>query len=239
MQETLVHPKEKAYFGYCLALSILVYVCLAISLIGLAYIAVFGLVFYLTNALMIGHLKGNAVRVSERQFPKLYRMAQEMCATLEISPVPDLYVQQQGGVLNAFATRFSSRNFIVLYSDILEVASQRGGAAVQFILGHELGHVKRRHVKKRLWLYPAMLMPFLGGAYSRACEYTADRHGRHLSPRGAADGLMILAAGKRLYRSADPEVFARQEGQEGFWVWLAEKTATHPNLTKRVKALEA
>ncbi len=45
----------------------------------------------------------------------------------------------------------------------------------------------------------------------------------------------MLAAGKRLYREMDVDAFlAQAHEQDGFWMWLAEHVATHPNLPKRL-----
>ena len=52
------------------------------------------------------------------------------------------------------------------------------------------------------------------------------------------DGLLVLAAGPDLYRQVDARQYARQvESEAGFWVRRAELMSTHPNLTKRVKAI--
>jgi Zn-dependent protease with chaperone function len=143
-------------------------------------------------------------------------------------------------VLNAFATRFLGRNFVILNSDVLALATQKGEKAVSFVLGHELGHVRRHHMTRRSLLYPAMLFPFLAGAYSRACEYTCDRFGNALEPEGGVDGLLVLAAGRDLYTQVNAAVYSGQrETETGFFVRFAEILSTHPNLPKRVAALNA
>ena len=115
---------------------------------------------------------------------------------------------QAGGLLNAFATRFFGRDFVVIYSDVLELAYSEGDAELAFVICHELAHIKRKHLTRRLLLYPSMLIPFLGAAYSRACEYTCDRFGAHYQPDGALGGLLVLAAGKMLYHKSTREVMA-------------------------------
>jgi Zn-dependent protease with chaperone function len=151
---------------------------------------------------------------------------------------PAIFVLQSGGVLNAFATRFLGRNFVVLYSDVLALATQKGEKAVSFVLGHELGHVRRHHMTRRALLYPAMVFPFLNGAYSRACEYTCDRFGNALEPEGGVDGLLVLAAGRELYTHVNSAEYSGQrETETGFFVSFAEILSTHPNLPKRVAAL--
>ncbi len=142
---------------------------------------------------------------------------------------------QSGGMLNAFATKFLGRNFVIIYSDVLELAYKEGEPAVAFIIAHELAHIKRKHLTWRGLLYPAMLVPLLGPAYSRACEYTSDLIAAQLVPEGAIQGLTVLATGKRLYQKLNIlEVINQSEEESGFWIWLSEKFSNHPNLIKRI-----
>ena len=237
--ESLVHPKEKMYFAIAVVISVLLYLFLIISIVGIAYIVIGAVVLLIAQGLLIGNLKGNAVRVSERQFPDIHQLTVGLSHEMGLPQVPDVYVVQSGGVLNAFATRFFGTDFVVIYSDVLELAYQNGEPAVAFVLAHELAHVKRKHVTYRSLVFPAMLMPFLGKAYSRACEYTCDRFGAHCRPDGAADGLRVLAAGKRLYTRVDIEEFRTQGIRDrGFWTWFAEILSTHPYLSNRLTALQ-
>jgi Zn-dependent protease with chaperone function len=167
-------------------------------------------------------------------------MANQHSRRLGLDTTPDIYVLQAGGILNAFATRFLGRNFVVLFSDVLALATQKGEKAVSFVVGHELGHVRRKHMTRRTLVYPAMMVPFLGGAYSRACEYTCDRIGNALEPEGGVDGLLVLAAGRELYTQVNSQEYSNQrETETGFFVRFAEILSTHPNLTKRVAVLNS
>ena len=241
----LVHPKERIYYALCLTISLLVYAWAIFALASgnpvagamIVYAGMFGVGFWMLHALFLGRLRGNAVRVSERQLPDLHEIVVEQCRALAMD-VPDVFVTQAGGILNAFATKFFRRRFVILYSEIVELAREQGEPAVRFVVAHELAHIKRRHLNRQWLIFPATLIPFLGSAYSRAREYTCDRFGARLVPDGAVSGLLVLAAGKRLYREVDTNEYVRQTNTEGgFWFWLAEKTSTHPNLTKRVAAV--
>ena len=126
----LVHPKEKIYFGVCVAVSVVIYFILARIILGggpaagtvLAYLFL-GIVGYLIlYGLHLGHVRGNGVRVSDRQFSRLNTMAEEHCRRLGME-APAIFVVQSGGVLNAFATRFLGRNFVIIYSDVLALAT--------------------------------------------------------------------------------------------------------------------
>lgn len=236
--ESLVSPKERVYFGICLVISLLVYLALVVSIVGIVYIAIGAIIAVIVHGLFIGSMRGNGIRVSEKQFPEVYRIASQLANHMGLNPMPAIYVLQAGGLLNAFATKFLGRSFVVIYSDVLELAYSKGESELAFVICHELAHIKRKHLTWRWLLYPSMLVPFLGAAYSRACEYTCDRFGAHYSPDGAVGGLLVLASGKKLYRNVNQQEFSNQATTErGFWIWFSEVLSTHPNLPKRVNAL--
>ncbi|MFY9150408.1 MAG: M48 family metallopeptidase [Prolixibacteraceae bacterium] len=247
-----VDAKENLYFYIRLVVSVGLYYLL-FKLIMLSFqsekipaASVFVLYFYafaiilfifFRFGILMGHLKGNAVRINKNQFPDLYQIVVKQTRQLGINSVPAVYIMQSGGVLNAFAARFLGRNYIVLYSEIVEAAYEQDKSILEFIIAHELGHIKRNHMIKNILLMPSLFVPFLGTAYSRACEYTCDNIGHALCPYGVKGGLLILASGKTIYKKVNLNEFIRQESTEdGFWKWFAEKVSSHPNLTKRLAA---
>ncbi len=248
-----VHPKEETYFAIKVFFSVIGYYLIFKAIQGLWVMGDvtnthFGFIFLIYGILivlyllflfiiMVGYLKGNAIKVSPRQFPDVYNIAVNQAAKLGMATIPDVYILQAGGVLNAFATRFVGTNYIVIYSDVLAAAYEQDIKVVEFIIGHEMGHIKRKHITKRLLLLPGALVPFLGSAYSRACEYTCDRIGFALCPEGARPGMLLLAAGRGLSKKINVAAYTEQiETEDGFIKWMSEKFASHPNLTKRVRA---
>jgi Zn-dependent protease with chaperone function len=243
-----VHRKERLYRSVMLAFSALVYGGIAYAVVTapaaagviVFYGVVFAALFFMVHGLMIGSIRGNGVRVTPTQLPELHAAVARHSETLGLDKVPDVFLLQAGGLLNAFATRFLGRDFVVLYSDVLAMAEREGKAVVGWIVAHELAHVRRGHLKHRWMIMPARFIPYLGAAYSRACEYTCDRIAAHCQPDGAVDGLLTLAAGPELYRRVDAREFADQVKTEGgFWVRRAELMSTHPTLPKRVAAMIA
>jgi len=182
----LVNTRERFLYAGMLVISALVYAGMACAVISkpetgasiISYAVLFSLVGVFAHGLALGRIRGNAVRVSERQFPQLHRLATVHARRLGLKQVPAVYVMESGGLLNAFATRFLGRDFVVVYSDVLELALAQE-AAVGFIVGHELAHIWRGHLKHRWLTTPGRLFPYLGAAYSRACEYTCDRVGAY------------------------------------------------------------
>ncbi len=186
----------------------------------------------------LGHIRGNAVRVSEEQLPEIHALAVRIADGMGLDKLPTLYILQSDGALNAFATKFVRRDFVVLYSDVADLVWEGGEAELAFVLAHEFAHVQRGHPVKQLLTQPVAPLFGLAQAYSRACEFTCDRMAAELVPEGAPDGLLVLAAGKRLYRRVDQAAYVRQiDSETGFWVWLTEKLASHPTLPRRVAAL--
>lgn len=215
------------------------YLALLLSVVGIAYAAIAALIGLISHGLFMGHIRGNGIRVSEAQFPEVYRLTQELARKMGLWRAPAVYVLEAGGLVDAFATRFLRRDFVVVYSDVLALAYERGEAELAFVIAHELAHLKRGHLAWRWLLAPGLLVPFLGQAYSRACEYTCDRIAAWYSPEGARGGLLVLAAGRHLYRRVDAQAFAEQGRRErGFWVWLAEVLSSHPHLASRVAAVQ-
>lgn len=250
-----IYPKEKVYFAIICTISCLFYLGFAAVLSSLGLQKAIGISIFaigmcaivlislnlIAGIMLIGHLRGNAIKINDRQFPEIYEILKRNSDRLELKKAPEMYLLQSGGILNAFATKFSGRNYIVLYSDVLSAAYQEGIHAVEFIISHELGHIKRNHLGKfnSLFLLPARIIPFLGHAYSRACEYTCDSIGYSLCPEGAEKGILILAAGKDLYKKVNTqELLNNIAYEDGFVMWVVELLMTHPCLVKRIEELD-
>lgn len=243
-----VEPKENIYFTICLVFSLLIYTGIILGLVAavemgkaeilamFAFYAIFFLVLlHFIRGVFIGIIRGNAVKLGPHQFGDIHEIVMRQSQALGLTNVPDIYLLQAGGALNAFATRFMGSDYIVLFSDVMEEAYEKNLETVEFITAHELGHVKRNHILKRLVVLPAMFIPFLGDAYSRACEYTCDSIGASLSEEGARSGMLVLAAGTKLFRKVNVDQFVLQtQTESSFWMWFSEKVSTHPHLVKRI-----
>src|SRR5262249_12956396 len=109
------------------------------------------------------------------------------------------------------------------------------------VIGHELGHIKAGHLRWIWVIAPGMFVPFLGGAYSRAREYTCDRYGAALcgDRQGALLGLSILAAGGAKGPQVNLAAFVNQSRDlnTGFMT-LGKWLSAYPPLCDRVAALE-
>jgi Zn-dependent protease with chaperone function len=252
--EKLRHPAEIPLFVVCLMTSIFIYVTL--MMIPLYYPQELGIEYLLVIPAAIaflsfvsgqtyGGMMANAIRLSENQFPDLYVIIKRLSSELNLGEVPDAFLIQEGGLINAFATRlYFRRNYVVFYADIVEVAYREGDFdSLEFIVAHELAHIKAGHVTLlyNLSIFPIAFVPVLKDllwtSLSRAREYTSDRIAIQLVPSGKR-GLIVLSAGEHLYKAVNYEEYLEKaRSPEGFWVWTTNLLSTHPALIRRVRAV--
>jgi Zn-dependent protease with chaperone function len=214
-------------------------VALVATVIGILYGLLIGFFIFVAQAMLIAYIRGDAVKLSPDQLPHLHQRVVEAAGKLEMKKVPEAYVLQAGGALNAFATKFIGRNFIVLFSDLVDACDPEG-KEIDAIIGHELGHLALGHLRWLTVLAPARFLPWLGAAYSRACEYSCDRCGMEVAGdlHSACRGLSVLAAGGKLSRQVNLNAsIAQAQETGGFWTSIYELNASHPFLPKRIAAL--
>lgn len=244
-QSQLVHKNETLYFGLLVAASVLTVILgiiFTIASLGI-FLWVIGTILALslfTHWLQIGYIRTNGVKVTERQFADLYQTYQRVGQEMGIRLLPDVYILQAGGVLNAFATRFFQKNMVILYSDVVELSREGYVKEVEFVIAHELAHIRRNHVQKQWVMMLGGWIPFLGSAYSRACEFTCDRMAaHHIQDQTASKrALTILAIGGKLAKEVSEFDYLYEASREnGFIAKLSELLSTHPPLPKRIAAI--
>ena len=193
-------------------------------------------------------LLGHAVRVSDRQFPRIYGITKRASDTLGIA-MPQVFVVNSP-VFNAGTLGTNEESFIVVHSALVDAYTDD---ELRFVLGHECGHIHNCHVVylttlhylKMIaaaflpWIvYPAMI-PL--NELSRRAEITCDRAGMLCSKNEqvSARALTKLVLGsKKLYDEFNLDAFLEQyeEGKDSIGRYM-EALATHPYLPKRVLAM--
>ncbi|WP_440713578.1 M48 family metallopeptidase [Gordonia sp. FQ] len=241
------HPGEIPMLVLLIALSLAGYLAVLV-LVAIGNISeYFLLILALPLLLLIGRgvlyaqQRVNGVQMSPTQFPEGYRMLIEAAARYGLHYAPDGYVVNGNGAINAFASGHGFRRYIVVYSDLFEVGGKaRNPEALEFVIGHEVGHLAAGHTSywRQLFTGTLMSVPILGTTLSRAQEYTADNYGYYTHPAGAPPAIGLLAAGKYMLTAVDYDQFADRATQEkGFFVTLVNLLANHPVLTWRAAAL--
>lgn len=225
----LVYPRERTLGSITLVLGLLVWLGLIVGTFGAALIGLaVGFVIYLfIQSTLIAHIKGNGVELTEAQFPDLHAQFAACCDRLQIKDRPQAYILNGNGGFNAFATKFLGTQYVVLLSDIVDAMAKHADG-VRFYIGHELGHLRMKHLSGHLLRWPVMWLPLLAAAYSRARESTCDRHGLACSgsPEGAARALAALSAGAERWQDLDVEAYLKQaDHSSGFWMSFHELTA--------------
>lgn len=235
----LILSREKTYLAFVIIFAVILWAVAAMT-VFLVVIGLFlAIAIWFANGLLVAHQKAEAVKIGESQVPALAATFKEVCGKLGVTPVPDLYVIQSGGLLNAFTSKHAGRNFVVVYSELLDTYGP-DSPEIRFLLGHELGHIQRSHILKLILLAPGLMMPLLGNAYHRACEATCDRYGAFASgdTQGSVNAMMVLAGGKHARQLMDPAAFAGQYRKfRGFFVSWHELISGYPTLSQRVANL--
>lgn len=232
-------PGERIWLALVALLAALIWVLLAATIIGLIYALFLGIFFFLAHTVFIAHVRGSGVRLGTAQLPELNERVERLARRLGLKQVPEAYLMQAGGSLNALATKYLGRDCIVLYSELVEACGDNG-AALDFIVAHELAHLRAGHLRLHWLLLPGLFMPFVGSAYRRACEYTADGAALESAGRSeeALQGLLILAAGGKLAGRIDkPQWIAQTDTLNTPWMKLGQWFSSHPPLSRRLAAL--
>lgn len=233
----LVYKKEKSLFIIAAVISVIFWLALIVGTLGIAlvYILLAYLVFLFAHSGFITHLKGNGVRITESQFPDLHNRLLQCCKKVGLEPVPEAYLLRTD-FFNALATKFLGRHFVVLFTDVVDALENQPGA-IDFYIGHEIGHIHRKHLAWNPILFPAMIFPLLGAAYRRAEEYTCDRYGVACCENDAdvCAALAAIAAGDSRWKSLNVDAYLGQVATtNGFWMSFNELTGDYPWLTKRL-----
>jgi Zn-dependent protease with chaperone function len=182
-------------------------------------------------------IRGTAVQLSRSQFPGLYFSIDDFAATLGVKPTPALYLTNGNGALNAFAAQSGwTSNYVVLSNELFANLRNDNREGTRFILGHEIAHIRLHHVA--LWyqlvLCYSQLIPILGPTLSRLREYSCDRNGAAVEPKGEL-GLFLLTAGRYAadYVQAS-ELVDQGRHLGGFWVGISQLPRSHPWTVRRI-----
>lgn len=213
-----------------------------IFLYAVAALAMFLLVPLILN-LYYQQYRTMSIRITPKNFPEIYERVELYAKRLGMKKVPEVYIIQQNGILNAFSSFIIRKQYIEIYADIFEVAYREHEDldTISFIIAHEMAHIQYKHATFGYYIKImfSSLIPILGSTASRAREYSCDRLAQKVTGNDGIEAMFSLIAGKHLYKMVDKEDYLEYaKSVKGIFVWWYNLLADHPVMTKRIPALE-
>ena len=192
--------------------------------------------------LMYANYRSMSIKVTEKNFPEIYYKVQEYSNRLGFKKVPEAYIVQANGIMNAFSSFIIRKQYIEIDADLLEIAyrEHHDMDSISFIIAHELSHIKLKHatLPYNLSIFYSSAIPILGPTASRAREYSCDRLAQKVTGDSGIDAMLSLSAGKHLYKQIDINDYLQNaRNVTGFFVWCNNLISSHPILPKRIRAL--
>lgn len=243
------HKAELPLYFFCVVLNITVICLVIVSFFvvenpNIAYYIAFLYLFinlYISMGSTFSSTRLYSVEIGENQFSDIYEVALRYADVLNLRNVPKIYVKQNGGIINAFASYFLFRNYILINADIFEVAylKNKDINAVSFVLAHEMAHIAYNHT--RFWYNAGILVskyvPMLYPALSRAREYSCDNVAKTLCPEGI-DGIFVILLGKHLYKNVNIDEYLNQARKtHGWFLFYKNAFSMHPVPVFRIRSL--
>lgn len=214
---------------------------------GIVVLIFFAFVILFNYYKMYAKVMSCAVKVTSVNFPEIYEKACEYADKLGLKKVPEVYIQQHNGQLNAFATFVVGKRYVQLNAEMVDVAymENKDFDTLFFVMAHEFGHIYFHHVTLlyNLATLVGRLVPIYGKALIRAQEFSADRAAQALTDNVNCDKCMaLLSAGRHLYKYVDISDYsesaeANHNFVERFGRFIINLLTDHPITPFRVRAI--
>ena len=242
------YPNEQAILAITLSIVFIVTIITATATVCMS-------VFFVIGILVIGYIASrshhqallvDALLVSPQTAPELLPVLEKAKSRLQVEPVQVFIVSNR--TLNAYTFGMDTPKAIVLHSALLQLMDSD---ELQFIIGHELGHVDLGHTWLNTLIGGMAGIPSSFGAaavlelafrsWNRACEFSADRAAvlACSNPNKAITALVKLEAGSDARTQAGIlRAIQRLESQDDDLVNnLSELLATHPMIINRIEQI--
>lgn len=216
---------------------IVIITLLDVSLLLLIMLIIGQLFYVVINQKQI---QGNSILVSNNQYKEINDMTKKLCDKLEIDK-PNCYITFDP-YINAYVMGFKKPYVLVLTTALVESMSN---AELQFVIGHELGHIKFSHSKLKSLVTPLdrniPIITMIFNLWLRKTEYTADRIGVYLTnnPKVSTNALLKLTVGSKLSNEINVEELVKQikNSYDDFYEKIGELFLTHPYITNRIQKI--
>lgn len=237
------YPGEKGALIFSIFISVLILLILGSISFGLFWGILIANLIYLKYR----HLSSqkNMIRVSDDNFHNTYQVAKIAAFRLKMS-LPEIYIVQSN-LYNAYTLGFYKYGFVVINSRLI---SDFNPTQAIFVIGHELGHMKRYHTTWLNLMNPtkvggakfvfAPVIKILFNVWGVKAEYTADQAGliacRDLD--NAIKSIVKFAGGSDVEKEVDFDKLIKPQNETAEIVsGLAEYLGTHPFIENRIKQL--
>ncbi|MDE6312150.1 MAG: M48 family metallopeptidase [Lachnospiraceae bacterium] len=182
-----------------------------------------------------------SLRITEENFPEVFELVEQYAHRLGIE-VPKVYVAQQSGELNAFSTFLFKKQWIMIHSELFEVAyrEHKDMDSLAFVIAHEMAHIYYGHatLHYNLPFWFSRIIPVFSQIASRTREYSCDRLAQRLTGTDGIDAMLMLVVDRHLYKMVDKKDYEREmRNQKGFFLWIVNMMSDHPVMCKRIAAL--
>jgi hypothetical protein len=238
-----MYPLQNRRYYLALVLSVLLFPLIAVALIlGTVVLIVpfFGLLLWFGMRVFFARMLGNSILVSEENYPRINRIAEEVKARLGYKKRIYVFVYESGS-FNAYMRHIFFRRAVFLNSELLQAGVTDSEA--RWIIGRFVGYMRARQQAGALgWIIRAArylgFFNFFILPYERAMVYTGDRlalaelDGDLASAISAMQKLLV---GRELGYSVNPVGLIEQHRQvKGtFFGFLARATSSYPHTTAR------
>ena len=242
------YPNERLILGVTIlvVLGVIVFTAAATACLSIIFVLGFLIIGYYSSKSHHQSLIQSAQRVTRDSANDLSLVIEECAQRLQVEPVQVFVLPSR--TRNAYTFGMDSPKAIVLYSSLLQLMDRN---ELQFIIGHEMGHICLGHTKLNTLvggmagipsnITSAILMHLAFLWWNRACEYSADRAGILAcgNPYKAISALTKLEAGSSV---RDQESLARavqriEAEDDDVLNNLGEALATHPMIVRRIEEI--
>ena len=240
------HPKESIYRSICMIIGGLIWAALlfSTSFLALLFLLPIALFSWVSQKFFQASIYGNSVHVNNNQYKEINDLTQSLSQQLQLKQIPEMFVINSNGKVNALAIKFLSSKYVILYSNLVDLLwCDHNQGKLRTVIAHELAHHAAGHINfwTHLLMKPALFIPFLGAAYKRSCELTADRIAAKMVGNEAdtTAALITIASGSnRLIAQTSQQAFLNQERNvPRFFAFLRESMSSHPRMTRRIIAI--
>ena len=242
------YPNEQLilWLTFFLMLAVIALTATATICLSVVFVAAALFMAYSTGTSHHQQLIESAARITPENAGNLGPVIRQAATRLQVEPLNFFVVPSRE--INAYTFGLTSPKAIVLYKTLFQIMDRE---ELQFIIGHEMGHVKLGHTWLNSLVGGMAGIPAPGGAalllvlalrsWNRACEFSADRAGVLAcgNPAKAVSALIKLEAGGMAVTPENLNVILKKidEQDDSLGNNLSELLATHPMIIKRINQI--